>query len=134
MINPSPDASQRGREEAAKGIDIMMNIEKLGFISCVDFSTIDRIDHFPPVDLQDGCIIDDVTSVVDDNGKVYAIGYLIDNGDALEFVFDVALNELVSLEAWVTVPVATVKQLNDIIKGIVKANAIKAEMHYDADM
>lgn len=130
MINPSPDASQRGREEAAKGIDIMFDIEKLGFISCVDFSTIDRIDHFPPVDLQDGCIIDDVTSVVDDNGKVYVIGYLIAEGDALEFVFDVAANQLVSLEAWVTVDESIINQLDAAIKTIVAQNGIKAEMHY----
>lgn len=107
----------------------MFDIEKLGFISCVDFSTVERIDTFPPVTL-DGCTVDDVASVVDDNGKVYVIGYLISEGDALEFVYDVAANELVSLEAWVTVPVATVQQLDNIIKGIVKANAIKTELHY----
>lgn len=112
----------------------MLKIEELGFSSCVDFATVERIDTFPPVDLQDGCTVDDVASVVDDNGKVYVIGYLISEGDALEFVYDVAANELVSLEAWVTVPVATVQQLDNIIKGIVKANAIKTELHYEADM
>lgn len=112
----------------------MFDISKLGFSSCVDFSTIERVDTFPPVTLGDGYMLDDVATAVDDNGKVYVIGYLISEGDALEFVFDVALNELASLEAWVTVDVATVQQLNQIIKRIVKANAIKAELHFDADM
>lgn len=112
----------------------MFDIGKLGFSSCVEFATIERVDTFPPVDLQDGCIIDDVASVVDDNCKVYVIGYLISEGDALEFVFDVALNELASLEAWVTVPVATVQQLNETIKGIAARHSIKAELHYEADM
>lgn len=111
----------------------MFDIEKLGFISCVDFSTVERIDTFPPVTL-DGCTVDDVASVVDDNGKVYVIGYLISEGDALECVYDVAANQLASLEAWVTVPVATVQQIDQIIKGIAARHSIKAELHYDADM
>lgn len=130
MINPSPDASQRGRGEATKGIDIMMNIEKLAFSSCIDFSTVERVDTFPPVELGDGCMIDDVATAVDDNGKVWAIGYLIDNGEALEFVFDVALNELVSLEAWATVNESIINQLDAAIKTIVAQNRIKAELHY----
>lgn len=108
----------------------MFDISKLGFSSCVDFSTIERVDTFPPVTLDNGYVLDDVATAVDDNGKVWAIGYLIAEGDALEFVFDVAENELVSLEAWVTVPVATIQQLNNIIKGIVAQHSIKAELHY----
>lgn len=112
----------------------MFDVNNLDVISCVDFATIGRIDHLQIDELDNGFMADDVATVATDNNKVFVIGYLISGNEVFEFVFDVALNHLVSLEVWDTVPESIIYQLDAAIRSTVTANNIQPVLELDKEL